>query len=760
MSLFLGLIATTMQTTGSVNAGSTSMEFENSNPQNAALEDHSAISIVGDDALAGFFAGNGTMDGMSWGTAYIFDNFSINSYSAQLDCIAIRDTSSFIIIQNSTLRTYFALGCSAIYLENCSNIQIKNITVVQAQYGMQLSDTEKIEISNCSIVARTTGIYGTQTLNTTFSNTILDTTEQAASRAIYFVNANDTTSLNNIIRSKSDGCTFIDSYFTQIINCTLDEMSGRPFMMNGGNSSLIQDCNITSLSNYDSKYTDHHNFLIQNNNFTLEYNGIHFIDCNDGNITGNNFQNGGLSFEGTISNFSIPETNLLNGYGIKYIENTSNLDLTIERVGQFILNNVNDSMFSDIEISNAYKAIFVIRSNNLSLIGCNINDSIANGYGLYFESGSDLTVVNSTFLRNYISIGGHLNQFTLRNCTLIGNDLRVGYGLYALQASNISLIDNFVQYFGAGIYIKASSSLYFRRNTLVDTLVDIGNNDDVDVDTSNTLYGKPIYYLQNQFNQTYEPSSPALFIIENSSYITIAHSLLNGGNLAFYISDSHHILIYNVSIVNFRYAFEIQDSYNISIINCSLTNLEGTAVGVSGVEGLNITRTYFSNTTTPISLGSCTNVSIEENWFEDAEWGIEFEDTISNTSISYNSFIPMNEEWIYLPDDNESLYVIGNVNATEYDPDYYGELDFDYQNIWIWSDAGDDTTTSDDDGGTDDTSATDDSASDDDNPNLPGDDDGLDLPTLIALISAGVVILAIGITFYLRNRRESNPETE
>ncbi len=127
-------------------------------PNSSAFEDHAAISLSGDTALADFFSGNVSMDGLSWETAYVFENYSIDMYDERETCISIQDTTKYLIIRNVTLRSYAFGGTAGIFLNNCRNICIDNISTITPIYGLKFVDTTNVLVSNSTLDAYAYGI--------------------------------------------------------------------------------------------------------------------------------------------------------------------------------------------------------------------------------------------------------------------------------------------------------------------------------------------------------------------------------------------------------------------------------------------------------------------------------------------------------------------------------------------------------------------------------------------------------------------------
>jgi parallel beta-helix repeat protein len=156
-------------------------------------------------------------------------------------------------------------------------------------------------------------------------------------------------------------------------------------------------------------------------------------------------------------------------------------------------------------------------------------------YGIWITDSNN-QITNCTCLNSYIGIyvGSDYNQITNCNCSynrVAGIQIDTGCkynhiinctcsnnkvnGLYLYQHANYNQVEGCTlsRNQGMGLLIERSTYNLFRNNTLVDNIYNLGVSSynlipeyTQDIDTSNTINGKPIYYLVGEQGRTLDGS--------------------------------------------------------------------------------------------------------------------------------------------------------------------------------------------------------------------------------------------------------------
>jgi parallel beta-helix repeat protein len=259
------------------------------------------------------------------------------------------------------------------------------------------------------------------------------------------------------------------------------------------------------------------------------------------------------------------------------------------------------------------------------------------------------------------------SNVTIKNMEIIA----FSYGICLSLSSSITVSgNNITNSRDFGVLISGTSNSALRNNTISGNRFDFKVEGDTldeyihDVDVSNTVDGKPIYYLVNQTN----------LIIDSSTYLNIGYLALvnsanitvngldlknNGQGLLFAYTTNSRIT--NNNIANNEYGIDVPYSSNNSILGNNITNnYYGISLAWSSennISGNNITGSEGCG----IMLHSSSNNSIAGNnittnyqcgiWF-----GFSSGNSISGNNITENGWCGIYLHW-YSSNNN----IIGNI---------------------------------------------------------------------------------------------------
>ena len=281
--------------------------------------------------------------------------------------------------------------------------------------------------------------------------------------------------------------------------------------------------------------------------------------------------------------------------------------------------------------------IEVTSSNNM-LIG---NIAFNNYNGILLEYSGNNTLTSNTASNNQ---DHGISLSTSSNNTLIGNNAfsnngwfwTNGYGIHLFSSSNNNtLIGNNVSSNDYGISLSFSSKNMLKNNTMQGNShnFELGGSSDLDfnnqIDTSNLVDEKPIYYIKGVRNTVYdEYTNAGTFYCIGCVNVTITNlDLKNNGNGIFFWNTTHS-RIQNINASNNAYGISLSSSdNNVLIGNDANLNSVNWRVGY----GINLDS---SNNNTLISnnanmnagysismLSSNNNTLIANNASENSGWG-------------------------------------------------------------------------------------------------------------------------------------------
>jgi cysteine-rich repeat protein/parallel beta-helix repeat protein len=275
------------------------------------------------------------------------------------------------------------------------------------------------------------------------------------------------------------------------------------------------------------------------------------------------------------------------------------------------------------------------------------NNSIA-GVGIF--SGGGNTIANSALNYNkngiYVASAGSNNNF-------ISNDAsyNIDRGFFIHTTDNAVLRNNTANNNGdVGIVLSQSSQTTMIDNKMNNNVFcnfDAGGADHT-IDTSNTVDGKPIYYIRNAAHTTYDSSiNPGAFYCIECDDITVKDFDISNACVGLAFSDTTNSLIENVRVSNSRNGIGFSGSSSNNIIassiiqNISTTKISGgTGIGFSGDGTNNTVRdSVIENTKTGVYYGGDTsnNVLLNNVIKGSTRYGIRTGG--SNTVITKNKVI-------------------------------------------------------------------------------------------------------------------------
>jgi parallel beta-helix repeat protein len=427
------------------------------------------------------------------------------------------------------------------------------------------------------------------------------------------------------------------------------------------------------------------------------------VAANNVNINGFTIQNSGTDYPncGIIVDEWVTGTNISyniiahNYYGIR-------------------LENSNSSTIAGNNITNNREGIVLLWSSDFNEIS--ENDVTGNNYGISVYASSNNSIFGNNIAANsYQGIyteGASYNRISGNNITDNGSGILFEYSDYNMLSGN-NVTDN-----GSGITLWGSSNNKLRSNCMANNTRNFGVHQSYiypglsefvhDVDTSNTVDEKPIYYLVHMQDFTV-PLDAGYVALVNCTRMTIQNlNLTNNGEgilLAFTtesmihgnnITDSgcgiavlgwscSNNTIFGNSIAKCGSGIASSDSTNNRIFGNALTN---NSIGVYVAEGSSNTDVVENNmieNDRGISLLWCSGVNISENIITENNLGIAVEWYCFDINITGNNIIRNGcGVWINVESSNgdHKIYHNNFVNNT-----YQAIADEDSSSVTVWDDG-------------------------------------------------------------------------
>jgi len=294
-------------------------------------------------------------------------------------------------------------------------------------------------------------------------------------------------------------------------------------------------------------------------------------------------------------------------------------------------------------------------ASNCCIVG---NDIIDNSYGIYLKSSGNNTLSDNNIANNSVNLmieGDSLSHFinnidtsntvngkkvhyfineknlvidssfsdigflalvkctnmTIQNLNLDGN----GQGILLAYTINSTVTDNSITNNQEGIRLFSSSNNVFRNNSINNNTYKlwIQNGSANDIDTSNTVDGKPIIYWVNQQNRT---------VPSDAGYVALINCT--------------DIVAQNLNICNNRQGILLVSTTNSSIMENHITN-NYYGIQLEDCTGINITRNNIINNNLGLRHYGSSYSTISENNIENNRATGIFLHLSNNNSINNNS---------------------------------------------------------------------------------------------------------------------------
>jgi len=246
---------------------------------------------------------------------------------------------------------------------------------------------------------------------------------------------------------------------------------------------------------------------------------------------------------------------------------------------------------------------------------CTISDNIVTNdhYGIQLSFSSNNIITNNAVSNNNygLYLSGSNYNIIMNNTANLNN----GYGIYLWDSNNNNTItnNNASNNRNYGIFLRMSSNNILTNNTMSGNKYNFGIccvdlSDYVhDIDPSNKVNGKPIYYLVNQQNQQISDDAGFVGLI-NSTNITVRDLILTNncdGVLLFYSSNSR---IENVTVSDNELGIRLYYSNNNTLTNNTANLNDSHGIYLSSSRNNTLT-----NNNCRISLGYSNSNIINNN---------------------------------------------------------------------------------------------------------------------------------------------------
>jgi len=248
-----------------------------------------------------------------------------------------------------------------------------------------------------------------------------------------------------------------------------------------------------------------------------------------------------------------------------------------------VLNSTIKNSINGIHITDLWLGSYGIHSNHNIVEGNNITSNTE--YGIKLTRHSDQNIVTENIITNNKN-GIYVDFFSVNN-TISKNNVKLNtdYGIHLdYYSDNCTIIDNTIVNNGKGLLINRCSNNLLRNNTMEDNSrnFEVQGTSINDIDTSNTVNGKPIYYWIGKSDMTV-PNNAGYVVLVKCENITIQDLILSNNLDGILLISTNNIMITRNELKNCGSGIHLwSNSDKISIIE---NNITGNSYGIHLNEG-------------------------------------------------------------------------------------------------------------------------------------------------------------------------------
>jgi parallel beta-helix repeat protein len=277
-----------------------------------------------------------------------------------------------------------------------------------------------------------------------------------------------------------------------------------------------------------------------------------------------------------------------------------------------------------------------------------INDidtsNTVNGKTVHYLVNEKDRVIDSSFSDVGFLALVNCTKMTVQNLSLDNN----GQGILLANTTDSTVTGNSITNNQEGIRLFASSNNVFRNNNINNNAFKLWIQDGSanDIDTSNTVDGKPIIYWVNQQSRTV-PSDAGYVALINCTDITAQNLNISNNRQGILLVSTTESSIMESNLSNNCYGIQLEECADISILGNRIENNEERGVYLSQSSNNIINNNAITKSGVGIQIGSITgyfdetssNNQIVGNSITENVCGIRFAEIESIDMFYHNSVI-------------------------------------------------------------------------------------------------------------------------
>ena len=419
------------------------------------------------------------------------------------------------------------------------------------------------------------------------------------------------------------------------------------------------------------------------------------------NMTGNKYNFGVEGYSVTDFIHDVDASNSVNGKSVYYLVNEYGRAVPAD-AGYVAIVNSSNMIVRDLQLQSNQEGVLFVATVNSFVENVNASD---NYYGLRLAFSHNSTVDSNAASNNYIGIDVDESENNdVRDNVLMRNvegiDLYYSeghtidfnklldnaFGLYVQKSNNNTINGNEVMNNTCGLYLEESSYSILRNNNMMANRYNFGVTGSYlshfiqDVDVSNTVEGRPVYYWLNQKDREIPADAGYVGIVNSTNIFMRGLNVTNNvqGVLLAYASGC---LLENVNALNNTYGIFLYSSNNNTLVRNTVTS-----EGNRGIELISSNDNFVGDnavTKNEIGIGlwlSAENNTISGNAVTNGTMGTGlYLDSSTSNTISNNAIVS-NNQGVYLHNSGSNALRNNDMTGNSYNFGVYGASLSDYVN--------------------------------------------------------------------------------
>ncbi|MGD0495286.1 MAG: NosD domain-containing protein [Candidatus Bathyarchaeia archaeon] len=419
------------------------------------------------------------------------------------------------------------------------------------------------------------------------------------------------------------------------------------------------------------------------------------------NMTGNKYNFGVEGYSVTDFIHDVDASNTVNGKSVYYLVNQDSRTAPAD-AGYVAIVNSSNIIVRDLQLRSNQEGVLFVATVNSYVENVNASD---NYYGLRLAFSHNNSVDSNAASNNYIGIYiDESESNNVRDNMLMRNEegidlyyseghtidfnklLNNGLGLYVQKSSRNTINGNEVSNNTAGLLIEESSYSVLKNNSMTANRYNFGvTGSDLshfiqDVDASNTVEGRPVYYWLNQKDREI-PADAGYVSIVNSTNISVRGLNVTNNVQGVLLAYASGCLIENVNALNNTYGIYLYSSNNNTLVRNTVTS-----EGNRGIELISSNdNSVGDNAVTKNEIGiglwlSAENNTISGNAVSNGTMGTGlYLDSSARNTISNNAIVN-NNQGVYLHNSGSNTLRNNDMTGNSYNFGVYGASLSDYVN--------------------------------------------------------------------------------